>query len=163
MTASRAPRPELKGRPPLRACPDDFDVMFVEQGRQECEDWYRASRRTINRWMVERGEVRLIKARASYVAHQRAAGDWLTRSSRMVDSRPVKAPRAEHSIRDRRKVSFILARHAAQYLRVVRNGGWIVSPTPQGDWRVGTRRLSPAQMLDLAVAKGFIFDEREYR
>lgn len=26
-------RPASKGRPPLRQCPDDFDVIFVEQGR----------------------------------------------------------------------------------------------------------------------------------
>jgi ParB-like chromosome segregation protein Spo0J len=30
-TIARASPPEPKGRPPLRACPDDFDVIFVEQ------------------------------------------------------------------------------------------------------------------------------------
>jgi hypothetical protein len=45
----------LKGRPPQRKRPDDFDVIFVEQGRVECERWYRASRITVNRWMDEAG------------------------------------------------------------------------------------------------------------
>lgn len=155
---SLANRAEPKGRPPLRACPDDFDVMFVEQGRIGCESWYRASRLTVNRWMSERGAKRLIDARAAYVAHQRANGQWLTRSSRLVEQRPAKPAQRTTPIRDRRKVSFILARHAAQFLRIVRNGGWIVSPTPQGDWRVGSRLLSAAQMLDLACNRGFDAD-----
>jgi hypothetical protein len=58
-------------------------------------------------------------------------------------------------VRDRRRVSFTLARHAAQHLRIVRSGGFIVSPTGDGDWWVGTRRMSAAQLVDLAVGKGF--------
>lgn len=146
---------EGKGRPPPRRCPDDFDVMFVEQGRLGCEAWYRARRGTVTRWLVERGKDRLIKARAGYVKHQRATGKWLTRQSRLVDHRPARPAVRGLPIRDRRKVSFTLARHAAQYLRIVRHGGHIVSPTPDGDWWVGSRRLSAAQMLDLACSKGF--------
>jgi hypothetical protein len=152
---ARASPPEPKGRPPLRACPDDFDVIFVEQGRDGCESWYRASRKTVNRWMNERGAKRLIDARAKFVAHQRANGQWITRQTRLVETRVVNSTPRLQAIRDRRKVTFTVARHAAQYLRTARYGGFIVSPASNGDWWVGSRRLSPAQMLDLARSKGF--------
>jgi hypothetical protein len=152
ITRSAAPP---KGRAPLRQCPEDFDIMFVEQGRLGCEAWYRARRDTITRWLVERGKKRLIEARAAFVAHQRANGQWLTRSSRMVETRIVSKGRRTQPVRDRRKVSPTVARHAAQYLRVIRNGGFIVSMTSTGDWRVGTRLVSAAQLLDLAISKGF--------
>jgi hypothetical protein len=155
----------LKGRPPLRQRPDDFEVIFVEQGRVGCEPWYRARRDTVTRWMkecdVERlgaGLPMLIAARAAFVAHQRSQGNWITRQTPLVTRRDIPKPTRSQPIRDRRKVSFTLARHAAQYLRIVRHGGFIVSPTPQGDWWVGSRRLSAAQMLELARSKGF--DER---
>lgn len=155
MATSAASRDGPKGRPPLRSCPDDFDVMFVEQGRDGCEAWYRASRKTVNRWMAERGANRLIDDRAKYVAHQRANGAWITRSTRLVETRVIAQTPRLQAIRDRRKVNPTVARHAAQFLRTVRNGGWIISPTPEGDWWVGSKRLSAAQMLDLAVSKGF--------
>jgi hypothetical protein len=151
LTASPPP----KGRPPLRACPDDFDVIFVEQGRDWCESWYRASKKTVTRWLEERGKAKLIKKRAEYVAHQRSQGQWITRQTPLVEHRQVRVIVSRVPIRDRRKVSFTLARHAAQYLRTVRNGGYIISPTSNGDWWVGSKRLSPAQMLDLATRKGF--------
>jgi hypothetical protein len=155
MVASNAKISGLKGRPPPRPCPDDFDVIFVEQGRLECEQWYRARKTTISRWLDERGKARLIAARATYVAHQRSRGEWMTRSTKLVAHHQVRAAAQVLPIRDRRKVSFILARHAAQFLRVVRNGGFIVSPSPCGDWRLGTRMLSPAQLVDFAISKGF--------
>lgn len=151
---SKPPRPELKGRPPLRKCPDDFDVIFVEQGRLGCEAWYRARRSTVDRWLRERGKQRLINERAAYVSSQRKAGNWLTRSSSLVEIRKVK-PKRTDAIRDRRRVNPTLARHAAQYIRIARNGGFIVSMANNGDWRVGTRSLSAAQLLDFAVSKGF--------
>lgn len=144
-----------KGRPPPRRCPDDFEVIFVEQGRIGCEAWYRASRGTVNRWMHEKGARKLIAARKAFVAHQRKAGAWITRQTRMVEHKDVRAKPATQPVRDRRKVSFTLARHAAQHLRIVRNGGFIVSPTGAGDWWVGSRRYSAAQMVELAEAKGF--------
>jgi len=146
---------EPKGRPPLRQCPDDFDVIFIEVGRLGCEAWYRARRSTINRWLIERGKERLIKLRSDYVRHQRSQGNWLTRSSCMVEHRIIGPASRSSPVRDRREVSPNLARHAAQHLRVIRNGGFIVSPTPQGDWWVGSKRLSAAQMVELACRKGF--------
>lgn len=163
MAAIRAPLSDLpKGRPPLRKCPDDFEVIFVEQGRLGCEAWYRARRDTVTRWMRECDAVRakrkqptLIAARAAYVAHQRREGKWLTRSSCLVEHREIPRPTIRQSIRDKREVPAVVARHAAQHLRIVRHGGFIVSQAPNGDWRVGTRLLSAAQMLDLARARGF--------
>jgi hypothetical protein len=145
--------PPPKGRPPLRRCPDDFSVIFVEQGRVGCEAWYRARRDTVTRWMVEQGKERLIKARAAFVAHQRANGNWMTRQTPLVTHHEVRKVTLASPIRDRRRVNLIMARHAAQHLRIVRNGGFIVSPTPDGNWWVGSRRMSPAQMLDLAMSR----------
>jgi hypothetical protein len=41
--------------------------MFIEIGRNACEEHYRAARRTITRWLEECGKPRLIEARAEYV------------------------------------------------------------------------------------------------
>lgn len=155
MVASSASKVEPKGRPPLRACPDDFDVMFVEQGRLGCESWYRASRLTVNRWMSERGGKRLIEARAAYVAHQRKNGEWITRSTKLIEHHEVRQAARRLPIRDRRKVHPSLARHAAQHLRIARNGSFIVSPAGNGEWWLGSRRVSAAQMVDFACSKGF--------
>lgn len=155
MVASSSALTGPKGRPPLRPVPGDFDVIFVEQGRDACEPWYRASKKTVSRWLEESGKDELIAARKAYVSHQRSKGEWITRQTRMVTHQEVHASSTSRPVRDRRKVSFIVARHAAQHLRIVRNGGFIVSPTGEGDWWVGSRRYSPAQMLDLARSKGF--------
>lgn len=136
--------PAGKGRPPPRQCPHDFDVVFVEIGRDNVEIFYRASRITVNRWLDERGKHRLIALRAQFVIHMRC-------NAREPKPERPRAP----PVRDRRRISPTLARHAAHYLRSVRNGGWIVSLTSDGDWWVGCRRRSPAELLDLAVAKGF--------
>jgi hypothetical protein len=110
----------LKGRPPLRQVPDDFDIIFVEQGRDGCEGWYRARKTTVTRWLEERGKVRLIRLRAEYVAHQRANGNWITRSTRLVEHREIGRPSARKAVRDRRKVPVLVARHAAQHLRIMK-------------------------------------------
>jgi hypothetical protein len=94
-----------------RACPDDFDVIFVEQGRLECEAWYRASRLTVNRWLLERGKSRLIKLRADFLRHQRDAGRPVVHDPD-VDLPPI--DEALHAI----------AKQAAHFLRVSRYGGW---------------------------------------
>jgi hypothetical protein len=140
----------------VRAVPDDFDVVFVEQGRLECEAWYRVGRSTVNRWLDERGKDRLILRRAEYVQSMRTQGRWLTRASSLVEHREVSRPRpVAEKINDRRRVHPSLARRAAHYLRCVRNGGWIISPAQDGHWRVGTRLRSAAELVDLAERKGF--------
>ena len=155
MAAIAGPSSPPKGRAPLRPCPGDFDAVFVEKGRLDCEAHYRARRDTITRWLVECGKDRLIKARADHVARLRAAGEWMTRQTRLIEHREIAAPRPLQRVLDRRRVSITLARHAAQHLRVIRNGGFIVSPASDGNWWVGSKRMSAAQMLDLAVRKGF--------
>lgn len=140
----------------LRAMPEDFEIIFVEQGRLECEDWYRAGRTTVTRWLSEAGKERLIAKRAAYVQYQRDQGNWLTRASSLVEHRDVSKPRrVPEKLTDRRRVSVSLARRAANYLRCVRNGGWIISPASDGSWRVGTRLRSAAELVDLAERKGF--------
>jgi hypothetical protein len=134
-----------KGTPPLRARPPDFEIIFVQIGRIDCEVFYRAARITIDRWLDESGKDRLLKLRRDYVAHQRAAAKKPARVTR-APSKPV---------RDRRRVSFCLARHAAQFLRQKRNGGWMISYTGQNDWWVGCARKTSGQLLDMALAAGF--------
>jgi hypothetical protein len=130
-------------KPPPRPIPEDFEVVFVEQGRLECEAWYRARRTTVNRWLEESGKQRLIDKRAEFVRHLRDK------------ARPAPAPVNRSGIRDRRRVSRALAMRAANYLRCVRNGGWAVAPMSGNEWLVGTRRRSAAELIDLACAKGF--------
>jgi hypothetical protein len=130
-------------KPLLRPVPDDFEVVFVEQGRLECEAWYHARRTTVTRWLEECGKQRLIEKRATFVRHLRERGQ-----------KPKPGPSVT-GIRDRRHVSRALAQRAANHLRCIRNGGWAVAPVSGNEWLVGTRRRSAAELVDLAVAKGF--------
>lgn len=127
-----------------RPCPDDFEVVFIEQGRLECETWYRARRTTITRWLEESGKKRLIAKRAAFVKHQRD----LRKGTKLKDQ-------ASDPVADRRKVDHRLAEHAASFLRSVKNGGWAIHARPDGLFVVGTMRRSAAEVVDLAVRKGF--------
>lgn len=123
-----------------RPVPDDFDVIFVEQGRLECEAWYRASRITVNRWLVQRGKRRLIEARAAFVKHQREAHP------------PEKAP---EPIFEDDETMVPLASRAAQFLRSSRYGGWTITKSDHGGWRVGTVVKSSEQLIIMAERQGF--------
>lgn len=125
-----------------RPCPEDFDAVFVEQGRFDCEEWYRASRMTINRWLIERGKKRLIELRAEFIQKQRDAG----RDVREDDNRELP------TIDDR---LYAVAREAAHFLRTSRYGGWTISPGPDGDWRVGTVRKTCEELITMAERQGF--------
>lgn len=149
------PLDALKGRPPLRKCPDDFDTVFVEAGRIDCETYFRAARITINRWLEERGKERLLRLRREFVEHQRKQLGPLRAGVRLKDARPAKKPKPPKPVKDRRKVSPCVAAHAAHWLRMARNGGWRVSPTGKGDWFFGLKRVSPGMLLDMAVQRGF--------
>lgn len=135
--------PGLKGRAPLRQCPADFDVIFVEIGRLDCEAWYRARRTTIDRWLEERGKLRLIRMRADYVKHLRLSGKKAKGTPQIQVAIDLTPPHPE------------VARMAADHLRICRNGGWMVSPTGQGDWFVGSCRKSAGEMVAMAAARGF--------
>jgi hypothetical protein len=128
-------------RRPIRACPPDFELTYVRLGPKACEHRYSAHTNTINRWLNERGADRLKAQRADFI------GSGLTRKdvgAILAQAFPVK-----------RQVSVTLARHAAQHLRIVRNGGFIISPAPNNRWRVGTKLLSAKELVQLAVSKGF--------
>lgn len=128
-----------------RIRPDDFEVIFVEQGRLECEAWYRCRRTTVDRWLEEAGKARLIAKRAAFVKQQRER------------RRAAKSPRktVARELRDNRRCPPALARKAAHFLRCVRNGGWVCTPATDDTWLVGTRRRSPAELVDMAVQRGF--------
>lgn len=147
---------EPKGRPPLRQRPNDFEIIFVEKGRDGCETWYRARKTTITRWLEEAGKMDLIAQRAAYVKLLRSQGKWMTRSTRLVETRKPKARAARESIRDRRKVNPTVARHAAQFLRISRYGGFIISMAAEGEWWLGSKRISAAQLVDFAKSRGFV-------
>lgn len=133
--------------------PDDFERTFVLVGRVGCEGHYHVGRRQVNAWLDECGKESLIELRAQFVKRkeeQRREAAKLNRRDMRVLLREAYRP----PIRGR-AVSITLARAAAQHLRIRRNGGWIVSPCPNGDWRVGTRRVSAAQLVDMAKRTGF--------
>jgi hypothetical protein len=156
--APRKRRPSCqppKGPPPPRACPEDFEVIFVEIGRLACETWFHASRTTITRWLKEKGMNRLIRRRADFVAHKRAQGEWITRQTRMVNERPRPRREAPVMAKARDRIPPALARQAAHFLRIRRHGGWIVSPAGDGMWWLGARKCSAAQMVEIAEARGF--------
>jgi hypothetical protein len=124
--------------------PEEFERMFLQLGRLACQDHFKASRRMIDAWLREIGKTNLIEARGGTVAGLRRKPRRLSSGVRRMviveDSRPAN-PR--------------IAAAAAQFLRIVRNGGWIVSRTQFGDWRVGMKRLSAHQLIEMAIAKGF--------
>jgi hypothetical protein len=126
-----------------RPCPPDFDVVFVEQGRLECEAWYRARRTTITRWLNERGKARLIEKRAEFVKHQRSIKR--SKGSQAIVARSI----------DSRQVDPKLVEIASRFLQSRAGGGWVVYLCECGNWMVGTHRRSPAQVIDMADRKGF--------
>lgn len=138
-----------------RHVPEGFETFYVERGRLACEEHFKAARVLVNAWMRECGKQDLIKARAEYVARKREESEWITRSSSLTAHREIKRTPVREAINDRRKVSFMVARQAAHHLRINRNGGMIVSPAGDNEWWVGTRRLSAAQVLDMARERGF--------
>lgn len=136
----------------LLECPHDFDATFVSIGRLVCQEHYRVGRLVINRWLMERGKQRLIDARARHVKDVRRAAAAERRFKRELQ----RLGRYRKPIADDRAVSLTLARHAAQFLRKQRNGGWVISPASNGDWWVGTKRRSAAGLVEMALTRGFI-------
>ena len=137
-----------------RPVPSDFEVTFVALGRDQCSVHYRCRKSVITAWLEASGKDALIARRAAYVQAMREQGRWITRNDPLV-ARYRQGKTVAAQIRDDRRVSPSLARRAAHFLRSVRNGGWIVSQAQNGDWWVGSRRRSPADLVDFAVGKGF--------
>lgn len=127
-----------------RKCPDDFEIIFVELGRLECEPHYRARRTTVTRWLTECGKAKLLRRRADFVKYQRE----LRHSPR--------ASECHSEIKDRRKVDPQLAAMAGRFLQSRPGGAWVVFPMECGAaFMVGTMRRSPAEVLAIAERKGF--------
>jgi hypothetical protein len=135
-TGGATPPPPLPKTP--RACPDDFDATYIAWGYDECEVIFRAAPMTVKRWLLERGAERLRKARAEFVARERAA----KRALKAMRTTGVAVPPE-------------LVSEAANFLRTMRNGGWFVAPTGRGDWWLGTMHKTPAQIVEFAAARGW--------
>lgn len=141
-----------------RPVPPDFEAVFVEIGRFDCEERYHARRDTITNWMVQLGKQRLIDARKAYVANQRARGLWPTRSTSLVEKRVSPREMGEilaEAYPAEPDIDPTLTRLAAQHLRIIRNGGFKISPTMSGGWIVGLRRMTATELLEIAVSRGF--------
>lgn len=138
------------GLPTSLPCPSDFRETFVRIGRIACEEHYRVGRHTVNRWLEECGKDRLIAERSALVFQR----DF-DRRDRLTRQELARALSHAFPVQDHRFVDPEVAAAAAHFLRAKRNGGWIVSRTLDGDWLVGLRRRSSADLLDMAIGKGF--------
>ncbi len=147
-TAPSKPKRASPPPKPPRACPPDFDVVYIAHGYDDCEVIFRAAPMTVKRWLLERGAERLRKARAEFVARERAA-----RHALKAMKKRKKPPRAV--VADGIEVPAPLLSEAANFLRTMRNGGWFCAPTGKGDWWLGTMYKTPAQIVEFAAARGF--------
>jgi hypothetical protein len=125
-----------------RAVPDEFEVVFVEQGRLACEPYFGASRITINRWLIQVGKKRLIERRAEFVKHQRNMA-----KSQMPLHADDPQPEFDNLLP--------VARQAADHLRIARYGGWRISIRDGGGWCVGTVHKSSEEVIVMAERMGF--------
>lgn len=162
------PRPAHR---PARALPvpADFETVFVKIGRAECETHYGVARFRIDRWLEEAGKDRLLKARAEHVIRlgrnsryaafrygRETVDQWRKEAQPSLTRRDMGSILARSfPVDDPRVVSFEIASAAASFLRISRNGGFRISPTGAGDWWVGLRRRSSADLLDMAKERGF--------
>ena len=137
----------------LRQKPDDFEVVFIERGRLECESYFRAGRNTVTRWLKESGKARLLKQRRAYVKAHR---DYEVQERHR--RRDEAKAQAERMARVKIEVEIIdpeILGLAARYLQMKQNGSWVVYELECGLWMVGTRRRTPAELIDKAKSKGF--------
>jgi hypothetical protein len=125
-----------------REVPDEFEVVFVEQGRLACEPYFGASRITVNRGLIQKGKKRLIDKRADFVKHQRNMA-----KSQMPLHADDPQPEFDQLLP--------VARQAAQHLRISRYGGYKVSQCDAGGWFVGTVRRSSEELVVMAERVGF--------
>lgn len=124
--------------------PGDLADVLVEKGLEKLEAHYGVRKTVLLRWLSELDEAVIKRRRRAHVAQLRRKARPLSASVRRLTI-----------VEDTRPANPRIAAAAAQHLRIVRNGGWIVSRTQFGDWRVGMKRLSAHQLIEMAVAKGF--------
>lgn len=125
------------------ACPVDFAEVYVRLGWEAIADHYGMHWRKVARCIDECGREMLKERRAQYVReHRQRRVNYVTGK---------RFPPADDGI----STNPAIVAAAAAYLRIQRHGGWMVSATGQGDWRVGSIRKTPFQLIEMATAKGF--------
>lgn len=124
--------------------PPEFDVVFVEQGRVACESWFGARRTTIDKWLIARGKLGLLRRRALFIEHLRTA-----KHPRQAPATPLGTAPERHER--------MVAGLAAKFLQHNTNGGWQVYPHPaiMGQWVRGKVTQSTEELIAFAVTKGF--------
>jgi hypothetical protein len=125
-----------------RPVPDEFEVVFVEQGRIACEPYFNASRITVTRWLRQCGFKRLRDSRAEFVRHQRSLA-----KSQM----PLHADDKPSTI----DTLLPVARMAARHIQTSRYGRWPLSMREGGGWFVGTAVKSSEELIAMAERQGF--------
>lgn len=129
--------------------PDDFPIQFVELGRVGCELEYGVGRKRIVSYLEQSGrKAELIRKREAYVKmKRREESEKSSRRDRKVTI----------EVEDKRVVDRRLVERAARHLQRSRHGGWVVYPVDKlrDHWIVGTKRRSGAQVVDIAISKGF--------
>jgi hypothetical protein len=123
-----------------RPVPDEFKVVFREQGRIACETYFNASRITINRWLLQSGKQALIDERARFVKQQRTKAHEAT-------ERHEEAGHAADTY-------LPVATMAADFLRTNRYGGWRIC-RHGGEWIVGTVQRTSEELIVMAERQGF--------
>jgi hypothetical protein len=119
----------------FRPCPADFVEVYLRIGWDGIEDHFHAHKTVIKRWVGENGGDELKARRREAV-----------RASRRSRAGPVA---------DGVSVAPATVAEAAHFLRGREGGGWMVSATGKGDWRVGTMRKTPAEVVEMARRRGF--------
>lgn len=140
-------------RKPRRSIPADLEQRYLELGLKGCVEHYGAWNRTVRGWleMIGRDRLRarrleLLKARRRKAEAERININALRQAEarrRIVTStEPMPSP---ETIRD-----------AAHFLRTPKGGRNLVCPSGQGDWFVGSVRVTPQDLVRRAKAKGFV-------
>lgn len=127
--------------------PSDLADVYVVKGKHMLEAHYGVRKSVMLRWLSELDEGLLKRKRQAFVRNERSAN----RLRRV----PSSTLRRLTIVQDARPADIRVVRMAADFLRCVRNGGWIISRTQFGDWLVGMRKLSPYELIEMAIAKGF--------
>lgn len=124
----------------MRPVPDNFVEVFLDRGWDGLQYIFRTHNSTIARWVREAGGDELRARRAAAVQARRQKN----KNVPIQAIAPIECRHDPEVIRD-----------AAHFLRHPRNGGWIVAPTNQGDWRVGSMRKSGDDIVAMARNRGF--------
>lgn len=127
-----------------RPVPDDFEIVFIERGRLECESYFRARRTTITRWLTESGKAKLLRRRAEFV-----------RAQRRMNGKGGKAKTGSGSASYSDKTCPKLAEMAARHLQSPSGGGWVIYPHDEGGFVIGTMRKTAGEIVKMAQKKGF--------